>query len=160
MCDVIAIPRCELPDELIAKFNLQEKIRTRIEGPNMTGIEELWFFERERYSLLPVMHEGRVLLYPWGSRYKSLNLPLGGSFRQEDLKAGRLSWLQPQPVEIIATFARSNGFWYDVPQGIQGVAVKDVRGKHHAYMLLANSTHYFRTMTRSQVEPVFMGPQI
>ena len=156
MCEVISIPRFELPDELIERRRLKSCIHTRPPGDQ----EELWFYQRQHRSLLPVWHHGALTLYPWGSSTRRDQLPQGGMCRQEQLEDGMWAAFRPELVDILATFAREGGFWYDVPKGIRGVVVQGPSGTPHVYVVTKPSTHYFRTMTRSDVEPVFLGPQI
>ena len=155
MCDIISIERSELPEVEIESRNLHRLIRKRA-GDR----EELWFVQRERMSILPVWHDGQLKIYPWGSKYRSDRVPLGGQCVKRDLDLGSWSHLEPEPVEILATFACCNGFWYDVPQAIRGVLVRDARRRPRVYLLTTASTSYYRNLTRSSVEPVFVGPQI
>ena len=156
MCDVISISRADLPDDLIERHRLKISIHTRSPGDR----QEIWFYQRQVGSLLPVWKHGELILARWGAQASRDQLPGGGTCRQEQLEEGGWGWLRPEPVEIMATFARENGFWYDVPQGIRGVVVHDRHGAPHVYVVTKPATHYFRTMTRSDVEPVFLGPQI
>lgn len=154
MCDVIAIAKEELPDSVIERRNLSGLIHTR------NGKPEIRFAESARRRFLAVWWDGELTLLPWGNRFKTTKLPLGSTCSRTSLEAGSWAWLSPEPVEIVATFARTNGFWFDVPGGMKGVVVRDPRGRPHVYLLVGAATHYYRTMTRSDIEPVFLGPQI
>lgn len=155
MCDIVAILKSELPDQMIERRGLAPLLHSRGEGS-----EEVWFAEKNRRSFLPVWHDGQLTIYPWGSKYRTDKVPLGGKCRQTELEAGSWEWLRPEPISIVATFGCCNGFWFDVPEGIRGVLIRDARNRPRVYMLVTTSTHYFRTMTRSPLEPVFIGPQI
>lgn len=111
----------------------------------------------DRRPLLPVIHNGELVVYEWGMAFEKN----GKSFRvgyckEEGLKAGNWRYLRPEPVVIPADFGFEKGVWFAITQGVHGVAVRDDEGKLHAFMLTQQSSHYYQTMTKRDREPVLV----
>lgn len=156
MCDGVAILRSEFSDDLLRRYRLDYRIHTRARRAE----QEIRFLARDRWPVLPVWHDGQLAIYPWGNRDRTARLPRSGWCLEEELNAGTWEWLKPIPIEIPATYALTQGVWYPVTQGIQGVLVGDGRGRPHVYMRIKAATHYFRIMTRSERMPLLIAQQI
>lgn len=68
--------------------------------------------------------------------------------------------MEPEPVEILATYGLSNGVWFRVQQGMRGLLVRTRGGEPVVYMICEPSTRYFRVMTRAEWMPVLIGEVI
>lgn len=118
----------------------------------ITGDEVRVYFAKP-HAVLPIFLNGRNILLPWGNR-ENPSLPRTGFCKLESLQAGKWQWLKPEPVNILASSALTNGVWFQVKQGIQGLIIKNPAGHELCYMLTQTSTHYFRTMTGAERMPV------
>jgi len=146
--DGISVLRRDLSEELIVRYRLARRVRRRSRD---CGDEELHFLADERRAVLPVWHSGQLVVYPWGAHHGPL--PREPWCMEEDLKLWQA--LRPEKVRIVASFCVTKGVWYPVVEGIEGILARG-----NVYMLAKPSTHYFRTMTRSQRMPVLISQQI
>ena len=81
-------------------------------------------------------------------------------FKKESLVSGRLLYLKPLPVEIIANRALVNGIWFQVKKGIRGILIRDTNGLKRVFIVTQASTHYFKIMTRSERMPILIDQTI
>lgn len=132
----LALPRYEIPDQLITRHQLQDRICLRRDGAE----EEVQFLSARRPRLLPVWINGQLLIVPWGRN--DLWCPV------EALEAGAWGHLHPVPVAIPARFACDRGVWYLVREGFQGVVVQ-ISKLQIVYPLTKPANHYHQVMTRS-----------
>ncbi len=112
------------------------------------------FFSKD--PVLPVSYRGRNILVKWGNK-GSARVPRTGYCKTDSLKGGKWQWLKPEPMMILACFALTNGVWFHVRQGIEGVIVKGENSVLYGYMLTKPSTHYFKIMTGAERMPVLAG---
>jgi hypothetical protein len=157
MCGAISLNQSELPIELITDHNLYGH------GHAREGTMEFWFQAWDAMPLLPVRFDTEMTILEWGNaRRTSSKLPKTSWCRKESLDAGKWKWLDPQPVVIPANFGKEQrtGAWFLITEGMEGVSIRDENGKQHVYMLTTEATHYYKTMTRHDREPVFLGEQI
>ncbi|MDG2390334.1 MAG: hypothetical protein P8M30_13565 [Planctomycetaceae bacterium] len=155
MCQGIALSQCEIPESLIERYELSERIIRRGEGDI-----EFRFLLAERLPVLPLWHEGQFLILSWGNRDRHNKLPVSAWCSQESLEAGAWHHLRPREVFIPASFAWDRGVWYQVREGLKGVVVTDCERKQHVYVLTQPATHYYEVMTRNNREPVMVGETI
>lgn len=155
MCDGVALSWREIPDELIGKHGLQRRLVKRGEEAD----REVQFLQRDRQPVLPVWAGGQLWVWTWGPGAQS-RLPTNCCCNNESLEAGRWSWLEPQPVEIPASYVWHKGVWYQAVGGIRGILVYDALGIPHVYVLTQPASHYYKVMTRSDRMPVFLGDGI
>ena len=155
MCTGVALIESEIPGGLSEAFDLKPRVHDR------GGEREVRFLYRHVPRLLPVWHEGRLIIARWGNqRHQSRELPLTGwTWRQTVDSGGWQPW-QPEPVDIPANFALENGVWYRVRQGIRGLLARDEEGLPVAYMICEPATRYYRVMTRSDRMPTLIGEVI
>ena len=155
MCDGIALACSELPLELIERHGLGRRVHER------GGEREIRFLYRDRQPLLPVWHEGRLLVVRWGNRRgQSKGLPRCGWTKQTTVEAGYWEHSGAAAVDIPATLGLLNGVWFQIVQGIRGLLTADGRGEPAAYMICEPASHYFQVMTRSGWMPVLIGERI
>ncbi len=100
---------------------------------------------KQRKPQLPVERRGKVFLADWR-----------GYLSTEALKSGQLAGHRAELIEIPATRGYSGGIWYQIRHGVRGVLVRGPDNEKFIYMLLAPSTHYFKTMTGSPRMPVLI----
>src|ERR1051326_5087877 len=126
----IALALSEIPRELFEAHGLKERLHER------GGEPEVRFLWRHRPCLLPVWHEGRLIVVRWGCRRgESKSLPLTGWARQETLEAGGWAPFASEPVDIPATFGFDRGIWYGIREGVRGLLVRDEQGEPVVYVL-------------------------
>ena len=155
MCTGIACALGEMPLYLLEGHQLEDRIFKR------GGEQEVRFLFRSAVRLLPVWHEGKLRIAPWGRRRGETRvLPVTGWTWQESLENGRWSSFDPELVHIPATMGLENGIWFRIRQGIQGVLVHDEAKNPVVYMLCEKASHYYKTMTRSDRMPVLIGERI
>jgi hypothetical protein len=184
MCQGIALSIDELPEALLQA----QRHRIVLREPGVS--REVRFLYRDPQPELPVWHDCRLMIYPWGNspaklsnpgnhktqedrhsclsfqpdrniRPPACRLPRTGWCRREDLEAGIWQPLRPLPVEILATLGWEKGVWFLVPEGgLRGVLVRDASGRPHVYLLTQPASHYYQIMTRSPRMPVFLGRQM
>lgn len=155
MCMGISISRRDIPDTLIERYALHDRIVTRTPKTE----PEVHFHYRNRTPLIPVWHGAELKILLWGNPGQS-RLPRGGWCHLEWLEGGHWGHLCPEPVEIHAMLGFERGIWFLVNEGIKGVMVKDERGQDRVYMLTQPASHYYHVMTRSLRMPVMVGENI
>jgi hypothetical protein len=155
MCAGIAFAWSQLPSDLIARYHLERRVHER------GGEREIQFLYRDRDRILPVWHEGQLLIVSWGNgRGQTRYLPRTGWTWQATLDDGGWSYLEVAPVDIPATMGLENGIWYRVRQGMRGLLAFDERGRPAVYMLCEPASHYYQIMTRSRRMPVLINERI
>lgn len=156
MCTGITVGRHAVPEKLIKKYNLEERLIQRSEQAE----KEILFMQRHRFPLLPVFYQGEVHIMPWGNHDREKNVPVAWWGELSTLQSGAWSHFSPEPAEILGSFGLERGVWFQIPQGIKGVVIHDQRQRPYVYMLLQPASHYYEVMTGYQREPVFIGEQI
>lgn len=155
MCTAVALALSELPLSLIESCGLEGRTHER------GGDKEVRFYWRASPALLPVWWNGRLQIVRWGNKDRAeRKLPPTGWTWRETVESGRWSLLEPEPVEIPATYALANGVWYRVKQGMKGLVVRDRKGGPVVFMLTEPSTRYYRVMTRGEWMPVLVDEVI
>jgi hypothetical protein len=156
MCQGIALSIDELPETLLQT----QQHRVILREPGVS--REVRFLYRDPRPELPVWHDSRLRIYPWGSRPEGMKgLPRTGWCRREDLEAGQWRHLYPTLVEIPTTLGWEKGVWFLVPEGgLRGVLARDASARPHVYLLTQPASHYYQIMTRSPRMPVFVGQQM
>jgi len=155
MCAGISLSWRDLPEALVECHRLKDRVIVRQEGAD----REFRFLYRDRRPLIPAWCGNELRIYCWGSG--GTKLPRTGWITTESLEEGRWRDLAPERVEIPATFGFDRGIWFQVPEGgLQGVLVRDEADRPHVYILTRPASHYYKVMTRSHREPVFIGNQI
>ena len=151
MCRGISILRARIRQELFEEYELSRFLHRRGDS------EELWFDFAERVPtvLLPIIHDGQLVIREWGNRGGKGKLPKTGWCQQESLAAGKWRWLSPEPVEIPANFGLEKGIWFQVTEGMKAILVQG-----HVYMLTEPASHYYEVMTRHNRMPVLIGEAI
>lgn len=145
----------EMPLTVIDAEGLGERVHDR------GGEREVRFHWYSTPTLLPVIWDGRLRVVRWGNRDRvEKKLPPTGWTWAESVENGKWSALAPEPVLIPATFAYSEGVWFKLKQGVEGLLVLDRRGVPVVYMVCRPSTRYFRVMTRSEWMPSLVGEVI
>jgi hypothetical protein len=121
---------------------------------------EYQFFWDRRHPIQAFHDETGLGLFAWGCHDKGREYPRSGWLRAEDLDAGKLDHLKPEPVDIPAIFAFANGRWYMCDaDGIRGLLIRN-GVIDRVYLLTTTASHYFKVMTGLDREPVFVGRQI
>lgn len=158
MCRGISILKNRIRQELFEEYELARLIHRRTD----TTEEELWFdfADRTKTVLLPIIHDGQLVIREWGNRSGKGKLPKTGWCQQESLAAGKWRWLSPELVEIPANFGLEKGIWFQVTEGMKGVLVRDESRNEHVYMLTEAASHYYEVMTRHNRMPVLIGQAI
>jgi len=156
MCRGISILKNRIRQELFEEYELARLVHRRGES------DELWFdyADRTKTVLLPIIHDGQLVIREWGNRSGQGKLPKTGWCKQESLAAGRWRWLAPEPVEIPANFGLEKGIWFQVNEGMKGVLVRDESRHEHVFMLTEAASHYYEVMTRHDRMPVLIGQTI
>ena len=151
----IALAYGDLPEALVETPDMIRRVHYR------GGEREVRFLLRDAARVLPIWHEGRLLLVRWGNRRgQSQALPLSAWARLGTVEAG--GWLPyaPEPVDVPATLGLDGGVWFQVRQGIRALLARDERGEAVVYPLVEPSSHYYEVMTRSPWMPVLVGERI
>ena len=144
MCKVIRFSKFVISDEQFEKFQL-ESIRNEI----LVNV-----YDKRPY--LAIEYRGQNYLVLWGGGYNS-GLPETGFCKIESFKKGKWSYLKPKKVLILASTACTNGIWYQVRLGIEGLLVKDKNKNPRVFVFTQSSTHYFKTMTGAERMPILRG---
>lgn len=105
---------------------------------------------------LPVELHGDYKLVHWGSKSPESRLPRTGFCKKESLDTGKWQWLRPEPVRVVAVAGWSNGVWYQVRLGMQGVLIYDENEEPHCYIVTQPATHYFKIMTGAERMPLLV----
>lgn len=154
MCSGISLSWRELPQALIDQHRLHDRIIVRQEGAD----REFRFLYRDRRPVIPAWNCNQLGIFVWGSG--GTKLPKTGWVSLESLEEGRWRDLEPERVDIPATFGFERGIWFQIREGLRGVLVRDEADRPHIYLLTQQSSHYYNVMTRSPRMPVFIGGQI
>jgi hypothetical protein len=149
--DGFAIASSELPSDFIDKHALRARMHER------GGQSEIRFMRRMRQAVLPVLHAGQLLLAPWGSKHPAL--PRSGFTWQSTVEAGEWSRYHGEQVTIPASAGLHNGVWYRIRQGVSGVLICSDE-MTAVYVVVRQSTYYYRIMTRGTRMPVLVGEVI
>jgi hypothetical protein len=151
----VALALSELPLDLVERHDLGRRLHDR------GGEREVQFLFREAERLLPVWHEGRLRLVPWGNRRgESRFLPCTGWTWQTTIESGGWADRAPAPVVIPATLGLDRGVWFRIRQGVRGVLVADEKGLEHVYVICEPASHYYQVMTRNLWMPVLIDERI
>jgi hypothetical protein len=151
----VAVALSDLPEELIERHGLRGRVHDR------GGEPEVRFLSRERVRVLPVWLDGQLQLVRWGNRRgESRRLPCTAWTWLETLEAGGWAELGPQEVEIPAAMGLDRGVWYQIREGVKGLAVRDEQGEAVVYVLVEPASRYYQIMTRSRWMPVLIGERI
>ena len=157
MCKGISVLKSRLKQELFEQYELAHRVTSR----GADAQEELHFMYTDPVVQLPVIQDGRIVIYEWGNRNnKQCKLPRTGWCRMESLKAGKWRWLSPDPIVIPANFGLEKGVWFQIDEGMEGVVVQDEQERPHVYMLTQQASHYYQTMTRHDRMPVLIRQSI
>ena len=156
MCAGISLSWRQLPESLIERFRLQDKVVIR----NGCKDREIRFLSRDPRPLIPAWHGEQLGVFRWGSKDRRSKLPRTGWATLESLEAGHWSRRKPEAVEIPATLGFEKGVWFKIRQGIRGILVQDEHQRPHVYMLTEAASHYYSVMTRAKRMPVFLGERI
>ncbi len=158
MCAGLSVERRAIPNELIKKYRLEDRIVKRQEGAE----EEIHFqFYRSPMALIPAYYGGQLDIFEWGNRSnKTTKLPKTGWCRTESLEQGKWKYFYPEEIDIPASFGLEKGVWFQITEGMKGILVKDEADKPHIYMLTKPASHYYEVMTRHDREPIFIGNSI
>jgi hypothetical protein len=155
MCVGVAVALSGLPVDLVGEHGLGRRVHDR------GGEKEVQFLYRDREPLLPVWHEGRLLLARWGCRRgDSRVLPCTGWTLLSTVERGGWNDLDAAEVDIQAAMGWENGVWFRIRRGVRGVLVRDERGRPTAYMVCEPASHYYAVMTRSKRMPALIGERI
>ena len=155
MCQGVSILLSRMTEQAIERYKLAGRIVCR--GGEY---KEVHFMHDDRKRLLPVFHEGQLIVCEWGNCSGASKLQRLGWCSQESIEAGKWRWLEPERIEIPADYGYDKGVWYQVTQGIRGVLVRDERGRPHAYILTVPASHYYKIMTRSSRMPILIEQDI
>lgn len=160
MCAGLAVERRAIPNELIKRYHLEDRIVQRTEGAE----EEIQFhFYRSPEALIPVIYNNELTIMKWGNRKKKGNqtkLPETGWAKVESIKMGKWQYLHPEEVVIPASYGFEKGRWFHIQEGVKGILVKDQFEIPHVFMLTKAASHYYEVMTGHDREPVFLGASI
>lgn len=155
MCTAISLAYSELPLAVIDSTGLNDRVHDR------GGEREVRFQCDAVPALLPVWWCGRLHVVRWGNRDRAeRKLPTTAWTWKASVEEGKWAALAPEPVLIPATYGFSEGVWFRVKQGMQGLLVHDRRGEPVVFMVCEPSTRYFRVMTRSEWMPALVGEVI
>ena len=149
--DGLALPYSDLPLELIERYALSRLVHER------GGEKELRFMRQVRNAILPVRHEGQLLIVPWGCR--TGKLPRSGLTWLTTVEAGEWTIYGAESVEIPAIAGLQNGVWFRIQQGVQGL-IAEAGGSQAAYMMVEPASYYYKIMTRGERMPVLIGERI
>jgi len=158
MCRAISILKNRINLELLEEYGLQSRARQRSDNADEEIVFD--FADRDHVPQLPVIHNGRMLVYDWGDRGGRRKLPKTGWCREESLIAGKWRWLSPEQVVIPAQYGLEKGVWFAITEGIQGIVVRDQADTPHVYMLTRAASTYFQNMTKHNRMPLLVGEQI
>lgn len=145
-----------LPLTLIEQHGLRNRVVTR--GDQADG--EFRFLYRDRQPVLPVWYGDELRIFNWGRPGRGSPLPYSRVITHEALRAGELRELEPEQVDIPASFGWDRGVWYPVKQGVQGILVRDRDGTPIIYVVTRAATHYYEVMTRNTRQPILIDQVI
>jgi hypothetical protein len=151
----IALAVSDLPEELVERHGLRRRVHVR------GGEAEVRFLLGDRERALPAWLDGRLRVVRWGNRRgQSRALPCTAWTWLKTVEAGAWSEWGAAPVVIPAALGLDGGVWFDVREGVRGVAVRDERGEPVVYPLVEPASHYYGVMTRSDWMPVLVNERI
>jgi hypothetical protein len=151
----ISLARSELPEELIERHGLRRRVHDR------GGEPELRFLTRERAPVLPVWLDGQLRVVRWGNRRgQSRRLPCTAWTWLATVEKGGWAELEPVEVAIPAAMGLDRGVWFQIREGVRGLAVRDEQGELVVFVLVEPASHYYQVMTRSAWMPVLIGERI
>jgi hypothetical protein len=146
MCQCVAVPLADFPPDM------HESLRFRVYERD--GRREVRFDLRHGPRVLPVLHEGKLLLVRWGSESEDrTELPYTPWTWLASLEEGKWADWRPEEVTVPAAWACPGGVWYKV-RSLRALLVKDERGTAVAYLLVRPADTPFRCMTHSDRMPV------
>jgi hypothetical protein len=141
--------------ELIEQHGLQRRVHDR------GGEPEVRFLLADRERVLPVWLDGRLQIARWGNRRgQSPGLPCTAWARLATLEAGGWAELGAAEVVIPAALGLDRGVWFQIREGVRGLAVSDEHGRPVVYVLCEPASHYYAVMTRSDWMPLLVGEDI
>ena len=114
MCMGIALPVGELPPEYLSRPEITRRIHERDDE------REVRFLHADYAPLLPIRHEGQLLLVRWGNRDRRGKLPPTGWTWLTTVESGRWGPYHAEPVEIPASWAMEKGVWFQVKRASGG----------------------------------------
>jgi hypothetical protein len=148
----IALSGSALPLEMLEQEELRRRVHER------GGEREVQFLFRDHTPLLPVWHEGRLLLVRWGNRRgESRRLPYTGWTWLSTVEGGYWTGYGAELVDVPATLGLEDGVWFQIRQGVRAVLVRDEAKTARVYLICEPASYYYRVMTRSQWMPVLIG---
>lgn len=154
MCTGIALRWGELPLHLCRRHDLARRAYDR------GGEAEAQFLYRDHDPVLPVWHEGQLLIVRWGNRRRRGRLPYTGWTWRTTVEAGGWGPYGAEPVDIPANYGLEKGVWFRIRQGVRGLLVRDDDDTPCVYMICERPTRYYRVMTRSDRMPVLIDEVI
>src|SRR5262245_35634612 len=142
MCVGIALALSQIPLEFYERHQLERRLYYS------GGELEVQFLHGDAPRVLPVRHEGQLILARWGAgRGEGSALPPTGWTWQATMESGYWGEAGAVPVVIPAKLGLEKGTWFPILVGIRGLLVHDERGAPVVFMVCEPSTHYFRIMT-------------
>ncbi len=155
MLAAIALSYSTVPVELIKKHRLERRVHDR------GGEKEFQFHLHDREPVLPIWHEGQLIIVRWGCRRNgSRFLPCSGWTRLNSVESGRWADWRAEEAVVPASLCLDNGVWYRVRQGVRGVLVRDERSVLRVYVICEPASHYYQVMTHSAWMPALIGERI
>ena len=151
-----ALSLSELPLDLIAQHGLERRIYDR------GGEREVQFLFADADRLLPVWHNGQLLILRWGNRRgESARLPSTAWTQLDTVENGGWGTRGVERVVIPATMGLDKGVWYRIRQGIRGLLTHDEHGQPRVYVICEPASHYYKIMTRGgDWMPALIGERI
>jgi hypothetical protein len=105
--------------------------------------------------------DGELRVIRWGNRGgQSRRLPCTAWTWLATVETDGWAGLEPAEIEIPAAMGLDRGVWYQIREGIRGLAVRDEQGEPVVYVQVEPVSHYFCVMTRSVWLPVLIGERI
>jgi hypothetical protein len=155
MCVGVALRYSELPLPLIEELRMADRVHDR------GGEKEVRFYWAANPTLLPAWWNGSLHVVRWGNKGRSeRKLPPTGWTWEETVESGWWSELSPEEVVVPATYGLSNGVWFKVKQGMQGLLVHDRKGQAMVFLVCRPATRYYKVMTRSEWMPALVDEVI
>lgn len=134
----IAISPDELPVRLLDSPAVKDRLYRR------AGMEEVRFYDWQRFPVLPVRWEGAVQLVRWGCRDRRSAMPYGSVIAEEHVAAGVLSAAYPERVVVPGHAGHVSGMWFLIHVGVAGVVVRGESGAPVVYLLTQPATNVWR----------------
>lgn len=139
------------------RFNRKEFSDRELEPlSHLISGDEVRMYWANKHAQLPIHIYGDNRLVEWGSKDPGSRLPKTGFCKVESLEAGKWRHLNPQPIEVLSSFALSNGVWFQVRKAMRGILIYDEKEHPHAYIVTQASTHYFNIMTGADRMPILL----